>query len=52
MVGLILGPAKPKTISYFFAKHTSLLSKRKYWLFRNQDNVSEWSDIWRWVSTM
>jgi hypothetical protein len=29
----------------FSAKHTALLRKSKYWLARNQNNVSEWSDI-------
>ena len=27
------------------AKHTALRRKRKEWLARNQDNVSEWSDM-------
>ena len=26
-------------------KHTALKEKRKEWLARNQDNVSEWGDI-------
>ena len=29
----------------FFAKHASLRSKNKDWLARNQNNVSEWSDM-------
>ena len=30
-------------VSCFSAKHAALRSKSKYWLARNQDNVSEWS---------
>ena len=37
---------KPNTlifgICYFSAKHTALRRKSKYWLVRNQDNVSQW----------
>ena len=29
----------------FSAKHTALRRKSKDWLARNQDNVSEWSDL-------
>jgi len=29
----------------FSAKHTALRRKSKDWLSRNQDTVSEWSDI-------
>jgi hypothetical protein len=29
----------------FSAKHAALRKKSKNWLTRNQDNVSEWSDI-------
>ena len=29
-------------ICYFSAKHVALRRKRKDWLARNQDNVSEW----------
>jgi len=29
----------------FSAKHAALRSKSKDWLARNQDNVSEWSDM-------
>jgi hypothetical protein len=29
----------------FFAKHAALRRKSKDWLARNQNNVSEWSDI-------
>ena len=29
----------------FSAKHAALRSKSKDWLSRNQDNVSEWSDM-------
>jgi hypothetical protein len=32
-------------ICCFFAKHAALRSKSKYWLARNQNNVSEWSDM-------
>ena len=31
-------------ICCFSAKHTALWSKSKYWLARNQNNVSEWDD--------
>jgi hypothetical protein len=42
----------------FSAKHAALSSKSKDWLARNQDNVSEWSDmstcdlLFQWVSTI
>ena len=42
----------------FSAKHTALSSKSKDWLARNQDNVSEWSDmstcdlLFQWASTI
>ena len=45
-------------ICYFSAKHTVLRSKSKYRMARNQDNVSEWSDmstrgvLFQCVSTM
>ena len=46
-------------ICYFSAKHAVLLSrKNKDWLTRNQNNVSEWSDmsihglLFQWTSTM
>lgn len=29
----------------FFAKHAAFRSKSKYWLTRNQVNVSDWSDM-------
>ena len=29
----------------FSSKHTALRRKSKDWLVRNQDNVSEWSDM-------
>ena len=29
----------------FFVKHASLRSRSKDWLVRNQNNVSEWSEI-------
>ena len=32
-------------ISCFFAKHAALMWKSKDWLARNQNNVSEWSDM-------
>ena len=32
-------------ICCFSAKHAALRSKSKDWLARNQNNVSEWSDI-------
>jgi hypothetical protein len=33
-------------ICCFSAKHAALRSKSKDWLARNQNNVSEWSDIY------
>jgi hypothetical protein len=43
------GLVKPETIKFgiccFSAKYTALRSKSKDWLARNQDNVSEWSDM-------
>jgi hypothetical protein len=45
-------------MSYSSAKHAALRSKSKYWLVRNQNNVSEWSDmstyglLFQWASTM
>jgi len=32
-------------ICCFLAKHAALRSKSKDWLVRNQNNVSEWSDM-------
>ena len=32
-------------ICFFFAKHAALRRKIKDWLARNQNNVSEWSDM-------
>jgi len=32
-------------ICCFSAKHTALRRKSKDWLARNQDNVSDWSDM-------
>ena len=32
-------------ICCFSAKHAALMRKSKDWLVRNQDNVSEWSDM-------
>jgi len=42
-----LGEAKDYKIGMccFSVKHTELRSKSKDWLARNQDNVSEWSDM-------
>jgi hypothetical protein len=41
---------KPKIIKRYFvaynAKHVELIRKSKDWLARNQDNVSEWSDMY------
>ena len=45
-------------ICCFSAKHTALRRKSKGWLARNQNNVSEWSDIstcgllFQWASTI
>jgi hypothetical protein len=41
------GQAKDYTIGMccVFAKHATLRRKSKDWLARNQNNVSEWSDI-------
>jgi hypothetical protein len=33
------------SICCFSAKHTALRRKNKDWLARNQNNVSEWSDM-------
>jgi hypothetical protein len=44
-------PLKGKTKDYkigiccFSTKHTALRRKSKDWLAQNQDNVSEWSDM-------
>ena len=32
-------------ICYYSAKHAALMRKSKDWLARNQNNVSEWSDM-------
>ena len=32
-------------ICCFSTKHAALRRKSKYWLVRNQNNVSEWSDM-------
>jgi hypothetical protein len=72
-VRLIMGSSpdlvKPKTmicmnrivydigIWFFYAKHTKLRRKSKYWLARNRDNVSEWvymsicGLLFQWAST-
>jgi hypothetical protein len=44
------GRVKPKTLNLVpgiscFNKHPALRRKSKDWLTRNQDNVSEWSDM-------
>jgi hypothetical protein len=45
-------------ICCFSAKHASLRKKSKDWLTRNQDNVSEWSDmsfcglLFQWARTI
>jgi hypothetical protein len=48
---IILIPSQPVSKDYnigigcFSAKHTALRRKSKDWLARNQNNVSEWSDM-------
>ena len=45
-------------ICCFSTKHAALRTKSKDWLARNQDNVSEWSDmsthglLFQWASTV
>jgi hypothetical protein len=39
-------------ICCFSAKHAALRRKSKDWLNRNQDNVSEWGDMFQWASTI
>ena len=45
-------------ICCFSAKYATLRSKSKYWLARNQNNVSEWSNmsiralLFQWVSAL
>jgi hypothetical protein len=45
-------------ICCFFAKHAALMWKSKDWLARNQNNVSEWSDmstrrlLFQWANTL
>ena len=45
-------------ICCFSAKHAALRRKSTYWLARNQNNVSEWSDmftrglLFQWASTI
>jgi hypothetical protein len=63
-VDLGLGPRSGQTkdckigICCFSAKHAALRRKSKHWLARNQDNVSEWSDmstrglLFQWASTI
>ena len=46
------------SICYFPAKHAALRRKSKDWLARNQNSVSEWSDmftrglLFQWASTI
>jgi hypothetical protein len=46
------------SICYFSAKQAALRRNSKYWWTRNQNNVSEWSDIstrrllFQWASTI
>ena len=51
IVGLSIGWVTPKTIQLvgircFSAEHAVLRSKSKDWFARNQDNVSEWSNMY------
>ena len=54
------GPPKDYEIGMccFSAKHAALRRKRNDWLIRNQNNVSEWSDMstrglmFQWASTI
>ena len=43
----VVDRVKPKTMKLVCvaSPHVALRSKSKYWLARNQNNVSEWSDI-------
>ena len=47
MVSVLAGQTKDYTIVIccFSAKHAALRRKSKDWLTRNQNNVSQWSDI-------
>ena len=51
MVSGVLDPRSGQTKDYtigiccFSAKHAALRRKSKYWLARNQDNVSQWGDM-------
>jgi hypothetical protein len=57
-------PRSGQTLDYkigiccFSTKHAALRRKSKYWVARNQNNVSEWSDIstrgllFQWASTI
>ena len=47
MVSVLAGQTKDYTIVIccFSAKHAALRRKSKDWLARNQNNVSQWSDI-------
>ena len=51
-------PDNKMCICYISAKHAALRRKSKDWLARNQDNVSEWSDMYtrgllnQWASTI
>jgi hypothetical protein len=44
-VGSSSGQIKPRTIKWVFHASPLSRSKSKDWLARNQDNVSEWSDM-------
>jgi hypothetical protein len=50
-VDRVFEPRSGKTKDYkigiccFSAKHAALRRRRKYWLARNQNNVSEWSNM-------
>ena len=56
----LLGQTKAYKIGicHFSAKHAALRRKSKDWLARNQNNVSEWSDmstrgpLYQWASTI
>jgi len=45
-------------ICCFSGRHTALMRRSKYWLARNQNNGSEWSDVstcgllYQWDSTI
>ena len=39
-------------ICCFSTKHAAFRRKSKDWLAQNQNNVSEWSDMFQWASTI